>query len=325
MKKTFSFSNKHLFLNPLFKLALINRKLRFTSSIKRLTLSPYSTKLFLCFLQSIVDKSLERNNKDFSNLIKILIENEVIIPFNNFSFTDEIIRLHNSFKTTRQNFEPENDRSKKAIKKSLLEVHHAVPRKIVKIDKNFSFLYSRKSTRKFARRKIEINIIKKILNVAYGVTRIDKRGLKHRTTPSAGALYPIILFYLDFKNNKVYKYDGTNLDLIKTLSIGRSILFKQVLFLDKIPRIDIKNASGLIFVFGNLKYISLKYGPRGYYFTLLEAGHVLQNINIACSKLKIGLCEIGRPLFEKKLKMILGIKLPYLLHLIYCIIGSINK
>jgi SagB-type dehydrogenase family enzyme len=38
---------------------------------------------------------------------------------------------------------------------------------------------------------------------------------------------------------------------------------------------------------------TFKYGPRGYRFVLLEAGHVAQNINLTASALKLGSLNLG--------------------------------
>ena len=37
----------------------------------------------------------------------------------------------------------------------------------------------------------------------------------------------------------------------------------------------------------------VKYGARAYAFSLLEAGHMAQNISLVCTKLDIGCCPVG--------------------------------
>jgi len=49
-----------------------------------------------------------------------------------------------------------------------------------------------------------------------------------------------------------------------------------------------------------------KYGDRGYRYILLEAGHVMQNLNLACTSLGLGSCNIGG-FFDDELAGLLGL------------------
>ncbi|MCM2676620.1 nitroreductase family protein [Alkalicoccobacillus plakortidis] len=50
----------------------------------------------------------------------------------------------------------------------------------------------------------------------------------------------------------------------------------------------------LCFILGtNFDEVNQHYGERGYRFSLLEAGHIMQNMNLVASSLNLGIAPIG--------------------------------
>jgi SagB-type dehydrogenase family enzyme len=184
-------------------------------------------------------------------------------------------------------------------------------------------MYKRRSVRNFKKSRLSLNIIREILSFGYGIIRIDDKKIKHRTAPSAGAFYPLILIYLDIKRKCVYIFNGYRLKPLRNLkrNLLEEFIKKSGLYLLK-GIIDINNSAGFIFIFSDVKYSLLKYGPRSYYFSLIEAGHVLQNMVILSTFYNVGLCEIGLPLNENYIKKFFKINLESVFYMTSCVIGK---
>ena len=111
--------------------------------------------------------------------------------------------------------------------------------------------------------------------------------------PSAGALYPLELFVQVRRVHKLrlglYHYNPQRHQLRRVREGDYTNDISYCLVQKAIP----KNASFLILITALFERTTFKYGDRGYRFVLLEAGHVAQNINIACSGFKLGSLNIG--------------------------------
>jgi SagB-type dehydrogenase family enzyme len=260
-------------------------------------------------------------NKNTQHLFDLLKKYNFISTFRKSIEIIELREIHDYFKNTSQ-----KQNYNKIGESILLKAHKNLHNKTVILNKKFNFMYKRKSVRNFKKYKLSLNIIRDILNFGYGIIRIDDKKIKHRTTPSAGAFYPLILIYLDIKRKSVYKFDGYKLKIIKKFNekLFKEFIKKSGLYLLK-EIIDINNASGFIFIFSDLKYSLLKYGPRSYYFSLIESGHVLQNIIIFSTFYNIGLCEIGLPLNENYIKKFFKLNLNTVFYIISCVIGKPNE
>ena len=155
---------------------------------------------------------------------------------------------------------------------------------------------SRVTTREMSPHSLRLNQVAALLHYGYGVTR-DKRksGLLRslRVVPSAGALYPIEIFvhirnvqhmptglfhYNPLKHHLRWLRDGIQNDEVARCFVPQTI-----------PR----HTSMVIFLTALFERSTFKYDNRGYRFTLLEAGHIAQNINLASSALKLGCKNIG--------------------------------
>ena len=157
-------------------------------------------------------------------------------------------------------------------------------------------MQSRVTTREMSPHSLRVDQVAALLHYGYGVTRDKKNsGLLRslRMVPSAGALYPIEIFvhirnvqsmptglfhYNPLKHHLRWLRDGIHSDEVARYFVAHTI-----------PQ----HTSVLIFLTALFERSAFKYGNRGYRFTLLEAGHIAQNINLASSALKLGCKNIG--------------------------------
>ena len=114
-----------------------------------------------------------------------------------------------------------------------------------------------------------------------------------RPAPSAGGLYPLEVYLLvrnvEGAARGVYHYDvlGDDLELLSDApwESAASEAFYTWDFISDAP---------VIFCIGSVfARTQTKYGPRGYRYALLEAGHVTQNLCLAATELGLGSLCIG--------------------------------
>jgi len=140
----------------------------------------------------------------------------------------------------------------------------------------------RTSCRKFAARAMPFEKLARILHFSYGTT-----GLRHdtglpwpilgRAVPSAGALYPLEI-YAGVRNvegvaDGVYHYNAVEQRLERLERCGATDLWRCLYY----PEF-VENANLLFMIAAVFKRTMKKYGPRGYRYILLEAGHCAQNM-----------------------------------------------
>jgi SagB-type dehydrogenase family enzyme len=181
----------------------------------------------------------------------------------------------------------------------LEELYHSQPYKSSMECGNsplLQLLCSRQSTRDFTNKPIPYNAILQIACAGYGITdKIEVMGMAigRRTVPSAGALYPLSLHVVirqqpDDHEQGIYTFDGVSLKMITKLFEDKAW---QKCFLDDVY---VQKHSACFIISGNIERQTIKYADRGYRYTILEAGHVAQNIILACTEMNnIGCVEIG--------------------------------
>lgn len=152
-------------------------------------------------------------------------------------------------------------------------------------------LKSRRSVRKFSTQKISMEDFAFILNNSLGVSCISEKEY-HYPYPSSGGiefLIPIIcvtnvkdvssgIYYYDAKRYKLFKISEFEKMDYNMLSSSTS-LARQSAF------------SIHLFVSGDQK--CYKYQDRGYRFLLLECGHIMQNVHLCSTSLKLGCVMSG--------------------------------
>jgi SagB-type dehydrogenase family enzyme len=157
---------------------------------------------------------------------------------------------------------------------------------------------ARRSIRNFKNDSLTLQEISNILWAAQGIT--DKTH-GFRSSPSAGATYPLELF--------VAKHDG----LFRYIPQSH-VLKKQS---DRDVRKDIAEAAlnqmfiadaGLVIVITAIfERTTYRYGKRGIQYVYNEVGHCAQNIHLEAVALGLGSVPIGA-FDDEELKRILGLK-----------------
>ncbi len=153
-------------------------------------------------------------------------------------------------------------------------------------------LYKRRSRRRFFRSGIKLEVLSGILNAADGVSD-EKWGIKLRTAPSAGALYPIFIYFFAEQVEGLEK--GLYLFLPEENSVGllkRESFRRQVLRFS--PQGDMMARAPLLLVLVSFfQRVTWKYLDRGYRYAYMEAGAISQNIYLACEAFGLSTVEIA--------------------------------
>ena len=156
-------------------------------------------------------------------------------------------------------------------------------------------LRTRRSERLFRPEPLDQATLATLLWCAYGATGTLERGEGYapqelRTVPSAGALYPLELHVAALRveglPRRVYRYEPLGHELEQTRAIPD---------LDAVcpdPALP-GDAAAVVFVSATFWRSRVKYGLRAYRFTLLEAGHVLQNLLLAATALGLAAVVLG--------------------------------
>jgi SagB-type dehydrogenase family enzyme len=170
----------------------------------------------------------------------------------------------------------------------------------------------RRSCRAFDGGHITADNVGSLLQAAYGRLEPDpneKDGFTRRAVPSAGGLYPlefyVFLRRVDDIGDGLYHYDVRR-HALSLLSAGDLFPALQPVFYTYpfITEANVVIAMAAIF-----KRSQNKYGPRGYRYVLLEAGHAGQNICLRATELALAtLCMGG--FVDSMLNEMLGLAAP---------------
>jgi SagB-type dehydrogenase family enzyme len=150
----------------------------------------------------------------------------------------------------------------------------------------------RQSVRSFKNKTLERGHLSQLLWATQGITR-KQLNFEFRTSPSAGALYPVetyvIVHNVENIEQGIYHYavadhqleqlkrDDFRLDIVKAA-------------LDQ----DMAYSANAVFVWTAVFARSMwKYGQRAYRYVYLDAGHIAENFALAAVALGLGSCQIG--------------------------------
>jgi ribosomal protein S12 methylthiotransferase accessory factor len=153
----------------------------------------------------------------------------------------------------------------------------------------------RKSVRSFSGKSVDFQTVVDLLWSAYGEC-LTKEGQSHRSIPSAGALYPLMVHVGLFSKTGelesgiyrvIYHQDG---------SVGFKLVSSDILrfaraFLS--PAGIQKGVHGVIVISGSFSVSNQKYGNRSMLYVPLEAGHSAQNILLEATRQNVATLEIG--------------------------------
>lgn len=121
---------------------------------------------------------------------------------------------------------------------------------------------------------------------------------QNMAVPSPGSIYPtsiyvVLLHAIGSWDPGVYRYDHVGGSLIHVRPLDIAFL-KFVLDGDYL----VDMGSVVLFLAADLAKITTKYANRGYYFSLIEVGHIAQNIQLVCAERDLGVLEYGAVLNE---------------------------
>lgn len=166
-----------------------------------------------------------------------------------------------------------------------------------------SVMLARRSVREFATEALELWQISQLAWAAQGITAPDL----HRTAPSAGALYPLVLYVAVGNVNGLppglYRYDlqGHELDL-RVQGDKRRELFEAAL-----GQSSILQAAAVFAVSALYKRTTAKYGDRGIRYVHMEAGHAAQNLLLQAAALGLGSVLVGA-FSDERVRQVLMLK-----------------
>jgi SagB-type dehydrogenase family enzyme len=153
----------------------------------------------------------------------------------------------------------------------------------------------RRSCRAFAEREMTLETVAALLAAGYGVVDGSPAGpgLQRRAVPSAGGLFPLEIFAILRQVNGVpdglYRYvaPGHSLQLLRVgdLLMPLADAFYTYPF--------IRGCNLVLMMAAVFQRTQKKYGPRGYRYILIEAGHVGQNVCLRAVELGLSTLCMG--------------------------------
>lgn len=172
-------------------------------------------------------------------------------------------------------------------------------------------LGQRCSCREFAQREMSLDQASALLAASYGAIAPARFGgqtaFLRRTVPSAGGLFPLELYAFTQRvqglEDGLYHYDV----------VAHSL--HQLRRGNLLPRLEpmfytypfMKDANLVVAMAAVFLRTQKKYGPRGYRYTLMEAGHVAQNLSLRAVELGLAtLCMGG--FVDSDLNELLGLQ-----------------
>ncbi len=166
-------------------------------------------------------------------------------------------------------------------------------------------LQRRRSQRKYASAPIELRDMAFLLWAAQGITaKLGSHFL--RTSPSAGALYPIETYVvveniLDLPAG-LYHFDVENFQLEKISAEVRGKNAAQVC----LDQGFIAQACLTFFWTAVFRRSMAKYGDRGFRYLFLDAGHICQNTLLAAEAIGCGGCPVAA-FYDHEANRLLGL------------------
>jgi SagB-type dehydrogenase family enzyme len=157
---------------------------------------------------------------------------------------------------------------------------------------------ARRSVRRFGPEPVTLVQVATILHAAYGVTHTLDRpdgtpAAPLRAVPSGGALYPLEVYVLasrvDGLEPGVYHFDPLR-RVLEVIRAGDPM--PDLLAISTYPEI-VGGSAVTCFVTLVIWRTRFKYGPRGYRFALLEAGHLAQNALLTATALGLAALPLG--------------------------------
>lgn len=166
----------------------------------------------------------------------------------------------------------------------------ALPEPVIDTGMNLmEAIESRRSVRNYSSSGISLLQLSVILHSAQGIT--SSRG--YRATPSAGATYPMTLYVMAENVNGlesgVYRYlpedhvlepvlSGYYLNELQEASLGQPC---------------VGDCAAAVVIASDYSITTAVYGDRGVRYVDMEAGHISQNVYLACTAMDMGTVAVG--------------------------------
>ncbi|MFE8700742.1 SagB/ThcOx family dehydrogenase [Cytobacillus sp. FJAT-54145] len=166
-------------------------------------------------------------------------------------------------------------------------------------------LQNRRSKRNFIDKPITLNQLNLILWGTQGITA-DLGDYQVRTTPSAGALYPIETFML-INNVEGLEKGLYHLNVQDWILEGIKLGDFSDFAFDVTEQQEMTKKAAVNFVWTAVIDRTLfKYKERTYRYIWWDVGHVSQNFHLVANALKLGSCTMGH-WYDKEMNKFLGI------------------
>jgi protease I len=145
-------------------------------------------------------------------------------------------------------------------------------------------LAKRRSIRTFSPMGLTYDQLGQLAWAAQGITD-SKTGF--RTAPSAGAIYPIKLYFATEQG--LFVYNPADHTLVQTVDKDiRAELSKAAM-----GQAAVAQAGCSIIITGSINDVAARYGQKARTYIILEAGHIAQNILLQAVTLELGAVPIG--------------------------------
>jgi SagB-type dehydrogenase family enzyme len=156
---------------------------------------------------------------------------------------------------------------------------------------------SRRSCRAYEPRPLAPEHLTLVVHCGYGhgavTTWPDGTSVAARPVPSAGGLYALELYAavqrIDGLDDGLYRFDAKRHELAPQ----RPALTPRELAPHLLGQEFAAAANAIVLIAADLEPTLARYGPRGYRYLLLEAGHVAQNLCLAATERALGSLCIG--------------------------------
>lgn len=163
-------------------------------------------------------------------------------------------------------------------------------------------LATRRSVRDYGRRPLELSELSQLLWAGQGIT--DRSG--DRTTPSAGALFPLELIAVAGRvvglEPGVYRYRPARHDLVRLAEGDRRADLANA----ALRQSWIADGAAAIVVTAVYARTMGKYGDRGMRYAHIEVGQAVQSLYLQATALNLGTCVVGA-FHDDRVRELLGL------------------
>jgi len=168
--------------------------------------------------------------------------------------------------------------------------HIKLPNPRVMGEQSVEMLFKqRRSVRSYEKSPLNLAEVGQLLWSAQGIS--DAQGL--RTSPSAGALYPLTLYVVAGDVNElssgIYQYNPETHSLLKTVNGDLRKLLQKAAH----DQSCVGDGAIIIVFTGIYQRTTRKYGQRGERYVHMEVGHAGQNLFLQAEALQFGTVVVG--------------------------------